>query len=69
MSKSNAIFEGIEASRQMDVAVILNDDTISPDTKIKMIKLIDIKDEKYGNIINNNMKNKDKVSSLLKIYT
>lgn len=70
MSKSNTIFEGIYSRRLIDIAVIINDDSLSPETKIDMIKLMDIGDTRYRNIINNpDMKNKDKVSSLLKIYT
>jgi hypothetical protein len=70
MSKSNNIVEGIWSSRQLTVAAILNDRSISPHNKINMIKLINIGDQRYANIINDpNMNNNDKISALRKIYT
>jgi len=70
MSKSNNIVEGIWSSRQLTVAAIINDRTISSHNKINMIKLINIGDQRYSNIINDpNMNNNDKISALRKIYT
>ena len=70
MSKSNNIFEGIDPRRQLSIAAILQDSTIGPNKKINMIKIINIGDQRYSNIINDpNMNNKDKISALRKIYT
>lgn len=70
MSKPNNIFEGILANRQLNVAAIINDTSISPNTKIKMIKLIELGDGRYARIINDpNMKDVDKVEQISRIYT
>ena len=67
---ANSVFEGIEPSRQLDVASILNDSTISPPTKVNMIKQIGISDRRYTTILNDNrLKDAQKVDNLRRIFT
>ena len=60
--------EAIEPPRKADVAVILNDNTISPDQKINMIRQINIQDPAYRNIIEGGMNNQKKVDKLNELF-
>lgn len=61
--------EGIHPQRKADVAVILNDNTLSADQKIKMIREINIQDQAYADIINNNhIDNNKKVEKLTALF-
>jgi hypothetical protein len=56
--------EGIIFSRQVNVYSIINDGSLRNDVKIKMIKLMNIKDPVFFNIINANYSNSRKVDKL-----
>ena len=65
VSKFFSIFEGINFSREILVTDIVNNNTYSNDDKMKLLKDMNIGDNRYSSIIGNTLSSNDyKIKSL-----
>jgi len=64
VSKFFSIFEGIYFSREISVTNIVNDSSYSNDDKIKLLKDMNIGDNRYSSIINGSSSNDSKIKAL-----